>query len=288
MGSLYNQNYGKYCVFSPCPTGGDLNRIIFKTKFLVSVENLFRLQYNLCKSFSVAEFKYKNGGQMKKIYIADDERNIREIMTGFLSRDGFEVKAFETGDQLFYEFKNQACDLVILDIMMPGTDGLSICNAIRQMHNVPIIIVSARDSELDRITGITMGGDDYLVKPFSPMELVARVKSIFRRIELERMPLQAALLNYGDIEIDLDMMAAKQNGTSLDFTPTEFALLSYMFKNSGRAVSREEILKNVWKFDFEVDTRACDDVLKRLRKKLLTTKVRITSVWGFGFKLETA
>ncbi|MDF2637011.1 MAG: response regulator with CheY-like receiver domain and winged-helix DNA-binding domain [Pelosinus sp.] len=176
-------------------------------------------------------------------------------------------------------------DMVILDIMMEGTDGLTICSLLRQKHNVPIIIVSARDSELDRITGITLGSDDYLVKPFSPIELVARVKALFRRIQLDRVAPSENTLKYGDIILNISIRECLVNNEKLDLTPTEFALLTYLFEHSERAISREELLKNVWKFDFEVDSRATDDVLKRLRKKLAKSKVKIESVWGFGFKL---
>ncbi len=222
----------------------------------------------------------------KVIYIADDEQNIRDIITGFLSKEGYLTHAFSNGEELLKLFLQQPSDLVILDVMMPGADGLSICNTIRQMNNVPIIIVSARDSELDRITGITMGSDDYLVKPFSPMELVARVKAIFRRIDLERSSKATNLLSYGNITLNPSMRTATADEKVIDLTPTEFDLLVYMFSNSSRAVSREELLKNVWKFDSEADTRATDDVLKRLRKKLVNTSVKITTLWGFGFKLE--
>jgi len=222
---------------------------------------------------------------MPKIYIADDEKNIRELIDGFLTNDGFEVKAFENGDDLLAEFLQSPSDMVILDIMMDGTDGLTICSQIRSKHNVPIIIVSARDSELDRITGFTLGGDDYLVKPFSPIELVARVKAIFRRVSLDQSNTLKNLLKYGDLTLNLSTRESLLNGQKLDLTPTEFALLAYLFEHSGRAISRNELLKNVWKFDFEVDSRATDDVLKRLRKKLSKSSVIIESVWGFGFKL---
>ncbi|MFI3115276.1 MAG: response regulator transcription factor [Clostridia bacterium] len=221
---------------------------------------------------------------MKKIYIADDEKNIRNLISSFLENDGFFVKNFESGDELLKEFYKNPADMLILDIMMDGTDGLTICSEIRNMHNVPIIIVSAKDSEHDRIIGISMGADDYLIKPFSPLELVARVKSIFRRINLSSDTLST--LQFSDIEIDVNSRICKTKNKILDLTPTEFALMVYMFQNSDRAVSREELLKNVWKFDFETDTRATDDVLKRLRKKLINTNVKIASVWGFGFKLE--
>lgn len=221
-----------------------------------------------------------------KIYVADDEKSIRDILCGFLRNSGYEVETFDNGDDLRKAFEEKPSDMVILDVMMPGTDGVTICSAIRQRSNVPIMIVSAKDSELDRITGITMGADDYLIKPFSPMELVVRVNSIFRRLSFIENKISKNILSYGNIEINIGLKQCTVNEKKLDLTPTEFALMTYMFDNSDRAVSREELLKNVWKFESGVDTKVCDDVLKRLRKKLFKTNVKITSVWGFGFKLE--
>jgi len=171
-------------------------------------------------------------------------------------------------------------------LMMNGTDGLNICMKLRERYNVPIIIVSARDSELDRITGITMGSDDYLVKPFSPVELVARVKALFRRIHLDQKSHHQEILTYGDITINTAQRIVLLKGKTLELTPTEFMLLTYMFQHADKAVSRVELLKNVWNFDFEADTRATDDIMKRLRKKLSISDVVIESVWGFGFKLS--
>lgn len=223
----------------------------------------------------------------KTIYIADDEQNIRELISSFLKSEGFIVETFSNGDDLLEAFLTKPADMVILDIMMPGTDGLSLCTRIRQKSNVPIIIVSARDSEMDRITGITLGSDDYLTKPFSPMELVARVKALFRRLNLGKASTEVETVSMGDIEINISTRKAKCRKKPIDLTPTELALMIYLIQNNERAVSRGELLKNVWKFDFEVDTRATDDVIKRLRKKLLSagSNVRIQSVWGFGFKI---
>ncbi|MEI6101358.1 MAG: response regulator transcription factor [Eubacteriales bacterium] len=224
---------------------------------------------------------------MKKIYIADDERNIRDLIQLFLSNEGYEATAFSNGDTLMEAFKQKPADLVILDIMMPGTDGLLLCTQIRKMSSTPIIIVSARDDEIDRITGITLGSDDYMTKPFSPMELVARVKALFRRLELDTGGVQGVLPALGNLVIDMGTRVVKAGGQTIELAPTELALMAYLLQNSSRAVSREELLKNVWKFDFEVDTRATDDVVKRLRKKLANAgcNVRIDTVWGFGFKL---
>lgn len=224
----------------------------------------------------------------KSIYIADDEINIRELIKSFLINEGFNVKTFPNGDELYCEFVNNPADLVILDIMMPGTDGLSLCGKIRAVSNIPIIIVSAKDSELDRIMGISIGSDDYLTKPFSPIELVVRVKALFRRIEMEKFPEQQnEIVSFSDLSVNVSKRSVFCNGKPMDITPTEFLLTTYLIKNKDKAVSRDELLKNVWKFDFEVDSRATDDVIKRLRKKLIAcqSNVKIESVWGFGFKI---
>jgi len=222
----------------------------------------------------------------QRIYIADDEANIRFIISSFLKNEGYEVQDFENGDQLLEAFLKVPSDMVILDLMMSGSDGLTICTKLREKTNVPIIIVSARDSELDRITGITMGSDDYLVKPFSPVELVARVKALFRRIQLDQLGQKSPLLTYGDITLDTAQRSASIKDQPLDLTPTEYALLSYLLQHSDKAVSRAELLKNVWNFDFDADTRATDDLMKRLRKKIIVSKFQIESVWGYGFKLS--
>jgi DNA-binding response OmpR family regulator len=226
---------------------------------------------------------------IKKIYIADDEKNIRDLMFHFLTNEGFVVKSFSTGDELYLAFIKDNADLVILDVMMPGTDGLTISTKIRDISNVPIVIVSARDSEIDRITGISLGSDDYLTKPFSPMELVARVKAIFRRIERDIKPKdEAKVYEFANLRAELLSRDVWVGNSKIDLTPTEFSLVIYMIENQSKAVSREELLKNVWKFDFEADTRATDDVVKRLRKKLVNagSTAKIEAVWGYGFKLE--
>ncbi|ONI44312.1 DNA-binding response regulator, partial [Epulopiscium sp. SCG-B10WGA-EpuloA2] len=199
--------------------------------------------------------------------MADDSEDIRDIICSFLQNSGYTVRAFETGDALLNAFLESPSDMVILDVMMPGTDGVTICNMIRKKSDVPIIIVSAKDSELDRINGITMGADDYLIKPFAPMELVVRVGAIFRRMNF-KITTNSEELSYGNIKLNTSFKECTFNGQTLDVTPTEFSLLSYMFEHQSRAVSREELLENIWNTSFNTDTKVCDDVLKRLRKKL--------------------
>ena len=221
--------------------------------------------------------------EKKKIYLADDEQPIRDLIQLFLAAEGYEVQTFPDGDKLLSAFDKSPSDMVILDIMMPGTDGLVLCSEIRKRSNTLIIIVSARDSETDRIAGITLGSDDYLTKPFSPMELVTRVKALFRRMDLDRGSYKGEIYTYGNIKVDVNKREFSVDGKPLDITPTEFALMVYLLERKDQAVSREDLLKHVWKFDFEADTRATDDVIKRLRKKLVTAEadVKIQSVWGW-------
>lgn len=223
----------------------------------------------------------------KLIYIADDEANIRHLVKTFLQSEGYIVKDFENGDSLLEEFNKKTCDLVILDIMMPGSDGFEICTKIREFSTVPIIMLTARDSDLDYITGLTLGSDDYFTKPFSPMSLVMRVKSIFRRIEFEKNENHKDLqLNFGEIKINTGNKVVTFKSNNIELTPNEFSLLTYLFENQDRAVSREELLNKVWGYDSEVETRAADDTVKRLRKKISHTNVLIETVWGFGFRLK--
>ena len=224
----------------------------------------------------------------KLIYIADDEVNILRIISGFLEKEGYAVRTFTDGKALVEAFRQQAADLLVIDIMMPGLDGYSVCTTIRQISSVPIIIVSAKDTEPDRIVGLTLGSDDYLTKPFSPLELVARVKSLFRRIEMDQAPrdLQRPL-RVGDIVIDPNTKQVTCRGQDLQFTALEFAVLKYMAANRRRAVSREELLDKVWAFASSVETRATDDTVKRIRKKLRAARARVEveTVWGFGFRI---
>lgn len=226
----------------------------------------------------------------KRIYIADDEVNILEIISAFLEREGFEVATFTDGQQLLEAFEVREPDLLILDIMMPGVDGYSVCSMIRQKSTVPIIMVSAKDTEADRIAGLTLGSDDYMTKPFSPLELVARVKSIFRRIEMDKAPSAKGgePLRFADIVIDPATRRALCRGEELPLTALEFSLLRYMVENRSRAVSRAELLDKVWGFETEVETRATDDAMKRLRKKLADagSTLSIDTVWGFGFRVR--
>lgn len=225
----------------------------------------------------------------KTIYIADDEENIRTVVKSFLESEGYVVTAFEDGEKLLETFRQQPCDLVILDIMMPGADGFSICSQIRQFSTVPIIMLTARDSDLDYATGINLGSDDYFTKPFSAISLVMRVKAIFRRIEFDQGVQEKpseGVLTYGDITINCNSKVVTMGDRQLDLTPNEYNLLCYLMEHQERAVSRNELLDKVWGYDSIVETRAADDTVRRLRKKIADSRVVIDTVWGFGFRLK--
>lgn len=226
----------------------------------------------------------------KKIYIADDDYNIREAIKTFLENDGYIVNAFENGDLLLENFKESACDLVILDVMMPGSNGFTICSEIRKQSTVPIIMLTARDSDLDYATGLSLGSDDYFTKPFSAISLVMRVKAIFRRIEYEKQ--NAGLtedresLSFGDVIIDAKSKKVTSGKEEVTLTPNEYDLLKYLIERSDSAVSRDELLESIWGYNTEIETRATDDTVRRLRKKLEKSNVVIEAVWGFGFRLK--
>ena len=218
------------------------------------------------------------------IYIADDEKNIRELVKCFLENQAYEVETFSNGDDLFKRYKEKNADMIILDVIMPGTDGVEICRQIRQIANVPIIILSAKDSEEDRIKGISVGGDDYLTKPFSPIELVARVQALFRRISMDKVE-KVEKVTFGNIKIDVTKKQAYVDDEEIALTPLEFDFLKYLIQKNNQAISREELLKEVWKIAYDIDTRATDDTVKRLRRKIADSNVEIKTVWGYGFKM---
>lgn len=226
----------------------------------------------------------------KLLYIADDDDNIRKAIQLFLENEGYIVKAFETGDLLFAQFLQKKCDLVILDIMMPGSSGFDICSKIREISTVPIIMLTAKDTDMDYAMGLTLGSDDYFTKPFSAVALVMRVKAIFRRIEFESQKIilkkDAEDIKIGNISIHQKRKQVFCNEEEISLTPNEYNLFLYLSEHNSEAVSREELLKNVWGYESAVETRATDDTIRRLRKKIKKSNLTIEAVWGFGFRLK--
>ena len=223
-----------------------------------------------------------------RILIAEDEVEIARAMKVLLEKNKCSVDIVHNGKDAWDFISQGDFDVIVLDIMMPGTDGLSVCAQLRQQNeHLPIIIVSAKDSPYDRVTGLTLGGDDYLIKPFLPLELVARVKALLRRAHPAAKTETPDEWSFGPLALSMGRHEATLSGEALSLTPTEFDFLAYLMAHQERAVSREELLHTLWQFEWQADTRATDDLLKRLRRKLRERKspVRIETVWGFGFKL---
>ncbi len=227
--------------------------------------------------------------ETKRIYIADDDDNIRQVIKTFLASDGYAVEDFPTGDLLLARFSECPADLVILDVMMPGSDGFAICTELRKSSTVPIIMLTARDSENDFALGLGLGSDDYITKPFSAMALLMRVRAIFRRIDFERQKHSepaAGRVSVGALTLDEEGRHILKDQSPLALTPTEYEVLRYLMLHAGQAVSREELLTEIWGFETAVETRATDDTVRRLRQKLDGCGVSIAAVWGYGFRLE--
>ncbi|MBR4635482.1 MAG: response regulator transcription factor [Clostridia bacterium] len=225
----------------------------------------------------------------KIVYIADDDSNIRQVIKTFLINDGYAAEDFPTGDALLARFNESPCDLAILDVMMPGRDGFQVLTELRKKSTVPIIMLTARDSENDYAMGLGLGSDDYMTKPFSAMALLMRVKAMFRRIEFESSKYRAAeqeSITAGKLTLNEAGRDVLFSGEPLNLTPTEYGVLRYLMLHKGEAVSREELLDKIWGFESIVETRATDDTVRRLRQKLAGSGAVISAVWGYGFKLE--
>ncbi len=226
-----------------------------------------------------------------RIYMADDDPSLLEVFSTFLENAGYEVRAFPTGDDLAAEFARKEPDLVVLDVMMPGTDGLTVCKQLRAVSNVPIVILTAKDSEMDYVLGLAIGADDYLTKPFSPSMLVMRVRALLRRVEMSRGPSPTTPgLSFADISLSEAAHEVRVADKPLELTMTEFALLRCLLEGNGTAVSRETLLSKVWGFNAEVETRVTDETVRRVRRKLRDagSSTQIKAVWGYGYKLEAA
>ncbi len=224
---------------------------------------------------------------MHRIYLADDDKDIRRLLEIFLKSEGYDVTSFSNGDDLYDAFIKEEADLVILDIMMPGSDGLTICQNLRKISAVPIILLTAKDTDADYIAGISLGSDDYLVKPFNPTILSMKVKALLRRVAMYDKDEERDIA-CGDLSYLVKARAILCGETELKLTKTEFECLKYMMEHFNEAVSREELLSNVWGYDNAVETRVTDETIRKIRKKLQGAKssLKIKNKWGYGYTLE--
>src|SRR5439155_12542586 len=224
-----------------------------------------------------------------KIMVVDDEKHIVELARLYLTREGYEVEGVGDGSQAVARFGQLKPDLVILDIMLPGTDGLTICKEIRKLSQVPIIMLTARDEVTDKVVGLEVAADDYLTKTFHPQELIARAKALLRRARTE--PDQPKLVRAGKLEIDIERHEVRFENERLQFRPKEFDLIALLARHPGRVFQRSELLDLVWGYDFPGYTRTVDVHVQQVREKLTSAKVTdpsIQTVWGVGYRLELA
>ncbi len=223
------------------------------------------------------------------ILVVDDEPKVCELLRAYLERSGYGVRCAGDGAIALQEAERRRPDLVLLDLNLPGMDGIEVCKALRQRSNVPIIMITARDEEADRVVGLELGADDYVTKPFSPREVVARVKAVLRRHNLsvdDRHP-----LTLGDLVVDPSRHEITYHGKQLHLTSREFAIIEYLARNPGHVYSRTQLLDHVFGIDFEGYERTIDAHIKNIRQKMLEAapddSTPLTTVRGVGYKLES-
>ena len=231
---------------------------------------------------------------MKKILIIEDELSILKLLSYNLEREGYKVDSSMDGQEGLDKALENKYDMILLDLMLPNKDGMEICREIRQEKiETPIIMLTAKDSEIDKIIGLEIGADDYITKPFSPREVVARMKAVFRRYKQsateDTIEDNEEVVIVGEIEIYPEKYEVKVRGENLDLTPKEFDLLLYLARRTGRILSREQLLNAIWNYDFAGETRIVDVHISHLREKIeVDTKKPeyIITARGFGYKLE--
>jgi two-component system, OmpR family, response regulator len=226
----------------------------------------------------------------KHILVVDDEARIREVLQYALRKEGFEVTALSDGREAIDAAERGGIDLIVLDIMLPEVDGLSACRIIRETSRVPILFLSARAEEIDRVLGLELGGDDYLTKPFSVRELVARVKAVFRRIEAPGEATRVKVLRHGAVELDVERHEARAAGEVVPLTATEFGLLGALLERPGIVLSRAQLMARAYRFDNLITERTIDTHVRRIRAKFRAAGGHdpIATVHGVGYKVAGA
>src|SRR5262249_3349187 len=223
----------------------------------------------------------------ESILIVEDEPSIASFVSLYMKNAGYAVRTAATGEDALAQVSADIPALIVLDLMLPGIDGLEVCRRIRKTSDVPILMLTARDEDVDKIIGLEVGADDYLTKPFNPRELVARVKSILRRATPERRQLESAVLQHGDLVIDAGRREVRVAGDEVQLAPKEFDLLWELLDHRGLVLTRDQLLERVWGYTFAGDTRTVDVHVRQLRRKLGDASPIVT-VWGVGYKVSSA
>jgi two-component system response regulator RegX3 len=227
---------------------------------------------------------------MTKILVVEDEASFSDALSYLLGREGFDVSVAETGDGAIAEFDRHGADLILLDLMLPGLSGTEVCRQIRQRSNVPVIMLTAKDSEVDKVVGLELGADDYVTKPYSTRELVARIRAVLRRHGedfSDSVPI--GILSAGPVRMDVERHIVTVNNDQVPLPLKEFELLEFLIRNSGRVLTRAQLIDRVWGSDYFGDTKTLDVHIKRLRAKIevdSANPVFIQTVRGLGYKFE--
>jgi len=231
--------------------------------------------------------KKEKGEMNKKVLIIEDDNNIAELLRLYMEKDGFTVTLAENGAVGLEEFEKSKPDLILLDIMMPVLDGWAVCREIRTVSNVPIIMLTAKGETLDKVTGLEMGADDYIVKPFEVGELMARIHAVMRRFDSAGGP-EGKRLTFDNLVIDMDSFELLVGGKRVEAPPKEMELLYHLASSPNRVYTRNQLLDEVWGFDYFGDSRTVDVHIKRLREKLedVSDSWSLKTVWGVGYKFE--
>ncbi|MGH3735879.1 MAG: response regulator [Micromonosporaceae bacterium] len=225
---------------------------------------------------------------MTRVLVVEDEESFSDALSYMLRKEGFEVSVAATGTEALTEFERSGADIVLLDLMLPEMSGSEVCRQMRQTSSVPIIMVTARDSEIDKVVGLEIGADDYVTKPYSPRELVARIRAVLRR-RSEPTELVQATLEAGPVRMDVDRHVVSVDGDSVSLPLKEFELLEMFLRNAGRVLTRGQLIDRVWGADYVGDTKTLDVHVKRLRSKIEpepSTPRHIVTVRGLGYKFE--
>lgn len=228
----------------------------------------------------------------QKILIVDDDNNIAELISLYLTKECFECRIVNDGEAALRAFSDFEPDLILLDLMLPGMDGYQVCRTIRQTSQTPIIMLSAKGEVFDKVLGLELGADDYMIKPFDTKELVARVKAVLRRFKPQIPAVNTSNENnkyveYPGLTISLSNYSVTYNGKSIDMPPKELELLYFLASSPNQVFTREQLLDHIWGYEYIGDTRTVDVHIKRLREKIKDhDKWSISTVWGIGYKFE--
>mgnify|MGYP000783914460 FL=1 len=227
----------------------------------------------------------------EKILVVDDDTNICELLRLYLTKEGYQVTTANDGEEGLDKFNQVKPDMVLLDVMMPKMDGLEVCRRIRKLGNTPVMMLTAKGETFDKVLGLELGADDYVVKPFDAKEVVARVKAVLRRTQGKNDNAEESkkVVTYDKLEINIANYELKVNGVQIDTPPKELELIYHFASNPNRVFTRDQLLDEVWGFEFYGDSRTVDVHVKRLREKLegVSDKWELKTVWGVGYKFET-